>query len=72
MVDKDIVEEIVYLNNVCGLETEASCQGNKDTLPTALVKPSMVELATQLGYRCRMLDDVGLCEITLHSLITKK
>jgi transcriptional regulator with XRE-family HTH domain len=63
MVDASIAPEIVWLNH-CGVITESSCQGPP---AMALIKPSSVERAKELGYEPEYLADVGLFEIRLRS-----
>lgn len=60
-IDALIAPEIVWLNSV-GIVTEASCQGPP---PTAMIKPSSVDMARIYGYNPRYREERGLFEITL-------
>ncbi len=48
-VDAEIAEEIIWLNEQ-GVVTESSCSGHGKWPPTALICPSSVEKAKELGY----------------------
>ena len=63
MVDEAITDEIVLLNDL-GIVTEGSCQGPP---PVAMIRPSSVEKARDLGYCPAYQEDVGLFEIELKS-----
>jgi hypothetical protein len=64
-IDVDIAPEIDLINRQ-GLVTEASCQGPP---PTALIKPSMVNLAKQLNYKPTLQRDIGFYEIKLKTKV---
>lgn len=49
-VDSEVAEEIYWLNER-GVRTEASCSGHGDEEPNALIRPSSVKLAEELGYK---------------------
>lgn len=49
IVDSEIADEIQWLNSR-GVRTEASCSGHGEYPPHALIKPSSVARATELGY----------------------
>jgi hypothetical protein len=63
-VDKCIAEEIKWLNSQ-GVRTEGSCCGHGKSYSQALIKPSSVNKAKELGYNPIYLDNVGLWEIKL-------
>ncbi len=50
VVDTEIADEVYWLNER-GVRTEASCSGHGEEEPKALIKPSSVELAEELGYK---------------------
>jgi len=64
-VDAEIADEIVWLNEQ-GVRTEGCCSGHGETLATAMIKPSSVARAKELGYAPWHIVDLGLFEIKLH------
>jgi transcriptional regulator with XRE-family HTH domain len=64
LIDAAIGPEIIWLNTA-GVVTEASCQGPP---PTALIRPSSVKRARELGYQPE-LQDTGLYQIQLKSRV---
>ena len=67
-VDSEIADEIVALN-AAGVRTEGSCSGHGIAKPTAMIKPSSVERARELGYQPWFIEDIGLFEIKLGGYI---
>ena len=70
-VDAEIADEIVWLNQQ-GVRTEGSCSGHGTAKPTALIKPSGVERAKELGYIPWQIEGLGLFEIKLRGSIMKQ
>ena len=70
-VDAEIADEIVWLNQE-GVRTEGSCSGHGIARPTAMIKPSSVEKAKQLGYTPWHIEDLGLFEIKLRESIVRQ
>jgi len=58
-LDTEIADEIVWLNQQ-GVRTESSCSGHGTAHPTAMIKPSSVERAKELGYTPWLVEDLGL------------
>lgn len=65
-VDKCIAKEIQWLN-ARGIRTESCCCGHGKILPEAIIKPSTILKAQQLGYKPEYLPDIGLFRIELKS-----
>lgn len=63
-VDSCIVEKIQCLNSQ-GIWTEASCCGHGKCAPSALIRPSSVPKARELGYQPVYMQDTGLFEIRI-------
>ena len=61
-VDKNVADKIKWLNEQ-GVETVASCSGHGKTKPSALIKPSSKQKATELGFDPEYRD--GLFKILL-------
>ena len=70
-VDSEIADEIVWLNQE-GIRTEGSCSGHGIAKPTAMIKPSSVEKAKELGYTPWHIEDLGLFEIKLRGSIVRQ
>lgn len=69
-VDSCIADEIKRLNAL-GIRTESCCCGHGEREPSALIQPSSVIRALELGYIPRYRTDVGLHEIILKRANTK-
>jgi len=69
-VDRCIAEEIKWLN-AQGVRTEGCCCGHGNGVPEAMIKPSSVSKAKELGYNPVYHPDIGLFEIILKSSRTR-
>lgn len=63
-VDRCIAERVRQLNDQ-GIWTEASCCGHGKCSPSALIRPSSVVKAKELGYNPIYVQDIGLFEIQI-------